>query len=413
MTKLRTYRNHFIAALALAGLATAGMVVAQIEDERGIAPVSSNGDLEVDGLEIDVRGDSPDDARYNGWREAQRQGWQALWRKMGRGGGAPRLSDGQLDGLVSAIIVENEQIGPRRYIATLGVMFDRARAGQMLGISGNTLRSAPLLVIPVTVSGGSLQVFESRTEWQKAWARFRTADSRIDYVRPHGSGGESVLLTAGQTGRRSRTWWRLILDQFGAADVIMPIARLERQWPGGPIRGTFTARFGPDNRLIESFTLTAQNSDGLPKMLDQAIKRLDGIYGNALSSGMLAPDPTLVIVDPNAPPPEELKPEEEKPTEESVETREKAEAAPDPTPSATRTLIAVQFDSPDPDAVAAAESALRGIAGVQSANTTSVALGGTSVMQVVFTGEIDALRGALQARGWQVQQGSGALRIRR
>lgn len=413
MTNLRKYRNHMIAALAIAGLATAGVVVAQIEDERGIAPVSSNGDLEVDGLEIDVRGDSPDDARYNGWREAQRLGWQALWRKMGRGGGAPKLSDGQLDGLVSAIIVENEQIGPRRYIATLGVMFDRARAGQMLGISGNTLRSAPLLVIPVTVSGGSLQVFESRTEWQKAWARFRTADSRIDYVRPHGSGGESVLLTAGQTGRRSRTWWRLILDQFGAADVIMPIARLERQWPGGPIKGTFTARFGPDNRLIESFTLTAQNSDGLPKMLDQAIKRLDGIYGNALSSGMLAPDPTLVITDPNAPPPEELKPEEEKPAEDAAESRDSSDPATDPTPSATRTLISVQFDSPDPDAVAAAESALRGIAGVQSANTTSVALGGTSVMQVVFTGEIDALRGALQARGWQVQQGSGALRIRR
>jgi hypothetical protein len=56
---------------------------------------------------------------------------------------------------------------------------------------------------------------------------------------------------------------------------------------------------------------------------------------------------------------------------------------------------------------------LRGIPGVQSANTASLALGGTSVMQVNATIEIDALRGALEARGYRVQQGAGVLRISR
>jgi len=43
--------------------------------------------------------------------------------------------------------------------------------------------------------------------------------SAIDYVRPTGSGWESLVLTYGQTGRRSRAWWSDILDQFGAADA--------------------------------------------------------------------------------------------------------------------------------------------------------------------------------------------------
>jgi hypothetical protein len=56
---------------------------------------------------------------------------------------------------------------------------------------------------------------------------------------------------------------------------------------------------------------------------------------------------------------------------------------------------------------------LRGIPGVRTAQTASLALGGVSVMRVNFAGDQAALAAALQARGWQVQQGPGTLRIRR
>ena len=31
--------------------------------------------------------------------------------------------------------------------------------------------------------------------------------------------------------------WRVILDQYGAADVLVAIARLVHSYPGGPIEG--------------------------------------------------------------------------------------------------------------------------------------------------------------------------------
>ena len=96
-----------------------------------------------------------------GWREAQRKGWTQLYRKM-NGSDGPALGDSVLDGIVTAIVVEHEQIGPRRYVARLGVQFDRVRAGQILGVSGRTLRSPPLLVIPVYSIDGIQQVFEQR-----------------------------------------------------------------------------------------------------------------------------------------------------------------------------------------------------------------------------------------------------------
>jgi hypothetical protein len=383
-------------------LGAGALVHAQIEGDRGIPPIASGGDFEVSGVKVDGSGKNADEARSNAWRDAQRKGWQKLWSQMNRSGAAPKLSDSALDGIVSAIVVENEQIGPRRYIATLGVLFDRARAGELLGVSGAILRSAPMLVVPIYISGGSAQTFENRTPWQAAWARYRTAESIVDYIRPYGSGAESLLVNAAQTGRRSRTWWRLILDQFGAADVVVPVVHIERQYPGGPITGRFAARFGPDSRLLGSFTLRARNSDGLAAMLDQGIRRLDRIYAGAVRSGELRPDSSLII---------------EKPVELVEEMLDDTVAEDMPVESGGLTtgaqIISIQFDTPDVAAVQAGERLVRSIPGVTSASTASLALGGTSVMQVNAQIDIDALRGALEARGYRVQQGAGVLRISR
>ncbi|PXW76091.1 hypothetical protein C7451_106257 [Blastomonas natatoria] len=397
------FSRVWIAVALFALLLGAGaLVYAQIEGDRGIPPIASGGDFEVSGVKVDGSGKNAEEARSNAWRDAQRKGWQKLWSQMNRSGAAPKLSDSALDGIVSAIVVENEQIGPRRYIATLGVLFDRARAGELLGVSGSVLRSAPMLVVPVYISGGSAQTFENRTPWQAAWARYRTAESIVDYIRPYGSGADSLLVNAAQSGRRSRTWWRVILDQFGAADVVIPVVEVERQYPGGPIIGRFAARFGPDSRLLGSFSLRARNSDGLGAMLDEGIKRLDRIYAGAVRSGELRPDSSLII---------------EKPVEIVEEALDDTLAEDMPVESgglsAAAQIISIQFDTPDVAAVQAGERMVRGIPGVISASTASLALGGTSVMQVNTQVDIDALRGALEARGYRVQQGAGVLRISR
>ncbi|KXU29353.1 hypothetical protein A0J57_20470 [Sphingobium sp. 22B] len=384
------------------GLAAAALV-AQMEGERGVPPIASGGDFQVSHVKVDVFAKDADSARKAGWRLAQRRAWQMLWTRTHGGSGAPALSDSQLEGMISGIEIEYEQAGPTRYVATLGVMFDRARTGQLLGVTGNVMRSPPLLVIPVLWDGGSAVSYERINEWQRAWARFRTGDSAIDYVRVAGSIADPILLNAGQTGRRGRLWWRVLLDQYGAADVVIPIARLDRQYPGGPVTGTFTARYGPDNFLIGSFSLRASNDSAIPQMLDQATQRIDQLYTQALNDGRLRPDPSLIIeepVDPNAL-------EIENAADLPVETLDM------PTPAATTGSYAIQFDTPDVGSVAQGEAAVRSIAGVRSAATSSLALGGTSVMQVSFDGTVDMLRAALGAKGYNVAVSGNTLRIRR
>lgn len=389
-------------AIALGLLAAA--LFAQMEGERGVPPIASGGDFEVTGVKVDVEAKDADSARYAGWRMAQRQAWRMLWSRAHGGAGAPALSDSQLEGMISGIEIEQEQIGPTRYVATLGVMFDRARTGQLLGVSGNVRRSPPLLVIPVMWDGGSAVSYERTNEWQKAWARYRTGESAIDYVRVAGSIADPILLNAGQTGRRGRLWWRVLLDQYGAADVVIPIVRLERAYPGGPITATFTARYGPDNSLIGSFALRASNASGLAQMLDEGAKRIDALYTDALNDGRLRPDPSLIIEEPVDLAALEI--------ENAIEAPIEAVDVPVPGAS-TAGSFTIQYDTPDVSSVGAGESAVRSIPGVRSASTSSLALGGTSVMQVGFDGSIDMLRTGLQARGYQVAVAGTTLRITR
>ncbi len=402
-------------------LGSAALVHAQIEGpKRGIPPIASTGDFEVTGIEVNTTGKNPDEARKAGWEEAQRLAWAKLWEQTHGSKGA-QLSDGTLNGIVSAIIVEEEQIGPRRYIARLGVSFDRARAGQLLGVRGIGRKSAPMLIVPVMISNGSPYVYERQTPWQAAWAKFRTADSKVDYVRPFGGGGESLLLNAGQMDRRSRNWWRVILDQFGAADVIYPIVRLERQYPGGPVIGRFAARYGPENRFLGSFSLRAQSPAGIPAMMAEGVVRMDQLLQDAFAAGRLRAEAALLLEDEiDEEDLEELEKLEEADKEAEVkaaEPRDPLEAAveevsdraenereerpPTAPPVNQQVTVNVQVSTPNPEAVDRAEAALRSIPGVRSVVTTSLALGGTSVMRVSYQGDPAALNAALQARGFR------------
>jgi len=410
--------------LALLGGAYA-LVLAQVSGERGIAPTASSSDIEIRGIEIDVTGKTSEEARQAGWRQAQRLAWAKA--------GGPKLSDGQIAGLVSSIVIQREQLGPRRYIATLGVIFDRQRAGSYLGGRARGRSSAPMLVIPVMASAGAYTSFEVRNPWQRAWAQFNPGTSRIDYVRPSGAGGDSLLLTFGQTGRRSRSWWRSTLDQYSAADVLVPAVRLEHQFPGGPITATFTARYGPDSKVLESFTATAADPSALAQTLDEGVERMDAIFEAALREGKLRPDPTLNetlsgTVDPALQRLIDiglaLRGREQAPVAGVPDTVavgagavESGGVQPGGVPSgpgaaAVRAFV-VQFASPDALAFDGALSGVRGTPGVRGLAVTSTAMGGSSVMSVRYGGSASELADALRARGFNVNQSGDTLAISR
>jgi hypothetical protein len=394
---LRRLAIPFLMLLAVAGIGAA--VYAQLESsDRGILPLDTTGTLESGPVHVDVGGADAQTARLSGWRLAQRLAFQLLWAKTHNApvGQAPGLPDGTLDQIVSSINVDHELIGPNRYIADLTVEFDRDLAAPYLGIEGATVtqHSAPMLLIPVTVTGGTETSVEFRNAWQRAWADLHTAQTPINYVRVSGLGSDPMLVNAAQTYRPGRGWWRALLDMYGAQDILVAEVQLQRAYPGGPARGRFIARHGPDNEVLGGFTLTAPNSEAIPAMMAQGAQRIDAIFAQALADGRLSRDPTL-----NLPPP----PVQELPVE-----------APPPTvakPVSTTNPYQVQIIGNDVNVYNFAMAHLRTVGGVDSATPQQINPNGTSYVLVTYHGTIAQLAAALSARGWIVDFSGTVIRM--
>jgi hypothetical protein len=371
-----------------------GVVYAQLESgERGIAPIDSSGTLEITGIHVDVTAKDAQTARFQGWRVAQRQGFRALWAKTHNRpvSEAPSVPDSTLDGLVSSIVIGREQIGPNRYIADLGILFDRARSAELLGVGGEVQRSAPMILIPVFLTAGTDTTVELRNPWQRAWAEFRTSQSPIDYVRVTGTGVDPLLVNAAQVDRPGRGWWRNIVDLYGAADILVAEVQFHRLYPGGPAFARFIGFHGPDRQPIGSFTISGPAGVSSLAIMRAGVQRMDAMFGDALEAGRLVRDPSLDIPLP-PPPPEEI-------VEEA------------PVATARTWTYQVQIVSPDVTIYNFAMAHLRTTSGVQQVVPVAINPGGVSYVNVTYRGDLSVLRALLASRGWSVEQNGFVLRM--
>lgn len=356
--------------------------------------VGGGSGLIVGGVAVDVNGKNPTDARNNGWREAQRKAWPALWERMsGRPAStAPRLGDGVLDSMVSAIEIEHEEVGPNRYVGRLAVVFDRARAGSYLGRFADVQMSPPLLVIPVLQDAAARYSYEPDSPWLKAWARLRAGESAIDYVRIQPTPGDTVLLSAWQASRSRVLLWRNLVDRYQVADVLIPELILDRSFDGGPVSAILIVRFGTAGRELAryKFTNAAGNVDSL---MDDAVRLADRVYITELRSGNLIPDPSLI--------------EAEAPV--IADTGPAIGAAPSDDDAVYQLTLRAQ--TPDDDAIAALERKLRQTPGIASVRVASFAPGGESVFEIGSASELDALRYGLDTQGLRID--GNVLRARR
>lgn len=387
--------NQLLRLLLMLALAAAAPVCAQ--ESTG----SSNSAYAVAGIDVDVAAPNPVAARNAAFRIAQRKAWPMLWSRLTGNpvGAAPHLSDGQLDSIVAGIESQGERFSTNRYIARLGVVFDRSRTGEYFTGAGGALQSPPMLLLPLFVDGGAGTLFQAKTPWRAAWLRYRENVTPLDYVLASGSAGDNVLLTNWQVTRPDRPSWRNILNRFDTVDVLTAEARMVRSWPGGPITGTFIARHGPDATELGRVTLRAADDAGLDAMLDTAVRQIDEIYAAALQDGRLRSEPDLTAdlapIIGNAP---------------MIGEPEGGDLS---TASAPSTSIEAAMATPDATTAAAIEATLRGTPGVTGVTITSLSLGGTSRLLLSHSGARDALLYELDNRGLRLVSENGQMVVRR
>lgn len=339
----------------------------------------------IGGIPVDTAGKTTYDARMAAYRIARGKAWPLLWNRLTGepATSAPRLPDGAIEQMVSGIEIEGERFSTTRYIATLGVVFDRARASARFAGTAGALHSGPMLLLPVFTDAGARTLYQTRTPWISAWTRFSEGLSPIDYVIASGSAGDNVLLTSYQTQRSDRPLWRNILNRFGAVDVLVAEVRLTRSFPGGPVAASFVARHGPDGTVLGAFDLRTSAESGLDAMLDQGVRRIDQVYADALRAGRLVSEADLTA---------ELEPI--------------ISAAPDIGSAAvdlSGSGLAADVATPDAAAWASIETALRTTPTVTAVTLTSLSLGGTSQILINHSDTQEVLRYRLDQKGLRLE----------
>lgn len=349
----------------------------------------------IGGIAVDVAAKTPDEARRTAYTLAQRRAWPQLWARMTGTPptSAPHLSDSTLDSIVAGIEVQGERFSMTRYIATLGVVFDRARAsGYFTGIGG-ALHSEPMLLLPLLHDGGARFVYERKTPWVLAWQRYSQMVSPITYILASGSAGDNILLTAYQTSRPDRPLWRNILNRFRTVDVLVAEAVLTRVYPGGPIDALFIARHGPDSTELGRFKLRAPNPAGLDAMLDAGARGIDAIYAQALQDGRLRSEPDLIAAM------------------EPIASGAPMFDAPERVASAA--AIELLVPTPDSAAWTAAEALLRSTPTVAGVTLTSLSIGGSTGVLVQYSESREMLAYQLYLKGMTLAPTSSGLLLRR
>ena len=347
----------------------------------------------IGGIPVDTAARTTYDARLAAYAIARRKAWPMLWNRLTgqTEASAPRLGDSQLQAMVAGIEVEGERFSTTRYIARLGVVFDRARASAYFDGTAGALQSGPMLLLPIFTDGGARTLYQTKTPWIAAWARFSEGLSPIDYVLASGSAGDNILLTAYQTQRSDRGLWRNILNRFGSIDVLIAEVRLVRSFPGGPVAAEFIARHGPDATELGRLSLRA-NADGLDAMLDEGVRAIDTIYAHALREGRLVSEPDLTA---------ELEPI--------------ISLAPDIAGPVFAGGASIEADvaTPDGTAFAEIEAVLRATPTVGGVTLTSVSLGGISRVAIRYTDTPEMLRYQLDQKGLRLAETATGMLLRR
>jgi hypothetical protein len=235
----------------------------------------------VEGIEVDVKGPTAEDARIGAFRVAAKKGWGKLWDKLvdpSYKGKAPAISDADVYRVVSSIDVSNERMSATRYIARISIAFDPGAVRAALSRSGagfTQSRNRAMLLLPVLIDGGAATVYEPGNPWAVTWAKFPLIRSSIEYIRAEGTLADTMMLNSFVARNRSPEVISSLLARYRADGVVVAKATLTRTFAGGPVSGVFAAYTGNSTTPVDQFTLRRSSDVLLTEMLEEAIKRLD------------------------------------------------------------------------------------------------------------------------------------------
>lgn len=193
----------------------------------GVIPAQASDLYTVEGVEVDVTGDSATEAQMKAMSDGEQQAFVILMERLSaQGTSSPQMQPEAQDisAMVRGFEVANEKITANRYRALLTISFNPdAVRGLLQGakVSYSDHRRRPVLVIPVLHQPGGVTLWQEPNPWRVAWDNLQRREGLVPIVLPLGD-LEDVAMADPQTVL-TRRYEALapLARKYGAEDVLI------------------------------------------------------------------------------------------------------------------------------------------------------------------------------------------------
>lgn len=287
------FRARFLLTAAIWGLALLAFAV--------MAPLASalaqtSKAYIVRDIQVSKTAESGVAAQEAATREARDQALAYLFRRLTPAAyhnRLPQLRASQVDSMVIATDIQEEQVTATAYTGTMALTFSPDAVRQALesrNIPYTDRVSPPLIVVPVFERAGALQLWEIPNAWDSAWRQRVGAQGMVQTVMAAGEPGEQLIISAEQALAGDALRLQALAQNYDARGALVAHAKFRIDprtgqpaldatikgygaAPPGPISRTFVGSSGlagGADKAAEELSLAA--ADGLSVMLEEAWK---------------------------------------------------------------------------------------------------------------------------------------------
>ncbi|PPR32766.1 MAG: hypothetical protein CFH27_01058 [Alphaproteobacteria bacterium MarineAlpha6_Bin5] len=187
--------------------------------------------FEVKNISVEAESTSSTKAKEIALLQAQEKGFKNLMNKMLLKSEYEKIEDTSIDKIlefVDAIKIQNEKTPSTKYIGKLTIIFNEEKILSYLNsnnIKFTSLRSKPLLILPIYKFAGVTYLWEKKNIWRNIWVDDSSNEGLIPIKSSEGKFTDFILFNQDQAVKKNIKNLELLAESHNTTGVLIAILK--------------------------------------------------------------------------------------------------------------------------------------------------------------------------------------------
>ena len=187
--------------------------------------------FEVKNISVEVESKTLSKAKEIALLEAQEKGFKNLMNKILLESEYKKIENINIEKIlefVDSIKIQNEKTAPNKYIGNLTISFSEVRILRYLNsnnIKFTSLKSKPLLILPIYKFAGVTYLWEKKNIWRNIWVKSSSTDGLIPIKSSDGKFSDFIFFNQDQAVKKNLSNLELLAKSHNTTGVLIAILK--------------------------------------------------------------------------------------------------------------------------------------------------------------------------------------------